>query len=110
MKRIYVAPNLALAHHLKALLQEVGIPAVVRGEFGGAESFFGRDQSAYPSVWVRDERYAELAAPLVRDFEQSMAQRAEPDPSPATWTCRSCGEIVEEQFGVCWKCGGDRPV
>ena len=24
---------------------------------------------------------------------------------PPMWTCSKCGESVEEQFDVCWKCG-----
>lgn len=36
----------------------------------------------------------------------ALEQRAEPTIS---WKCRDCGEDIERQFGVCWKCGSASP-
>ena len=25
----------------------------------------------------------------------------------AMWTCKTCGEVLEDQFGSCWRCAGE---
>ncbi|MFQ5505232.1 MAG: DUF2007 domain-containing protein [Planctomycetota bacterium] len=109
MKKVYVTHDLALAHHLQSLLEEVGIPAMVRGEHTSTiQSVIGAQLDLLPSVWIIDDVHLELAIPLVRNFEASLAAETSHAEGPL-WSCTSCGEEVESQFTVCWNCGEDRP-
>jgi hypothetical protein len=69
MKRVLSAPNAAEAHVAVAALESAGIDGVIRGEFMGALPL---GPISRPSVWVRDENYAEACKLLgvIPDAEQ----------------------------------------
>jgi hypothetical protein len=58
----------------------------------------------YPEIWVVEDNEFARAREL-RDAVTRLP--AEPQSS---WTCPSCGEQLEGQFGSCWKCGANRNV
>ncbi len=49
------------------------------------------------------------------DFEESqtvlaaISSKDPPEPEGAPWTCSTCGEESEAQFGECWSCQMPRP-
>ncbi len=103
MKEIYIARDPLNANVVKGLLEEQGIPATVQGEF--VYSLHGTAGVMYPSVWVLSDDDFDRAEEIVRDFEARVGQR-----KTDTWQCRQCGEILEEQFTECWRCGTSRSV
>ena len=108
IKKVYVARGPGDAHILRGLLESEGIQVVVRGDdfmpLQGGGLFHLETR---PSVWVLEDECFPLALEIARDYESRTGEAA--DPSPGSWTCRSCGEQVETQFGDCWKCGAARP-
>ena len=108
LAKIYTAANGVDAHMLKALLEQEGISAIVRGDDvvplqGGTLL----TMEVRPSVWVFDDERRDRAQALADDY----GRRAEPSGSvggaDAGWPC-SCGETVETQFSECWNCGRPR--
>ena len=54
-----------------------------------------------PTLWVRDadyDRSIQLIEKMVHAFY---------NPPIGPWLCR-CGEQIEGQFDICWKCGKDK--
>ncbi len=52
----------------------------------------------YPELWVVDDDVLPRARMLLEKWLKE-------DPSAEPWTCPACGEVLEGQFGACWKCG-----
>ncbi|MGQ0640732.1 MAG: putative signal transducing protein [Gemmatimonadaceae bacterium] len=74
MKQVLRTPNAAEAHVAVAALENAGIEAVIQDEFMGALPVA---PNAYPSVWVRDEDYAEACEVLgVRRAEPVQTDRS----------------------------------
>ncbi|NQW04681.1 MAG: DUF2007 domain-containing protein [Acidobacteria bacterium] len=103
MKKVFVASHPTEAHLVKGLLDSREIPAIVRGE-----SLFGVRGEApvtpdtLPSVWVNNDDQAEEAVALIRSHGVGVTDANTPG---EPWSCSGCGEVVEAQFGECWKCG-----
>src|SRR5918993_4198106 len=102
MKKVFVAQHPTEAHLVKALLQREGIAAEVRGEMlfsvGGATP---ATPDTLPAVWILDDSQLATAEEFIAEYEngnQTPGSEGEP------WHCPNCGEIVEPQFTVCWKC------
>ncbi|MFN7887314.1 MAG: DUF2007 domain-containing protein [Betaproteobacteria bacterium] len=55
-----------------------------------------------PQLWVLDDLDEARAQLLLAELRRA------PDGPP--WTCAACGEVLEAQFGQCWKCGAARPL
>jgi hypothetical protein len=105
LKKLYVAKHPADAHLLKGLLEQQGIPSVIRGEgLFGVRGGTPLTPDTLPSVWVADEDY-ERARVLAADYDRGAQAVARP---VSTWICANCGELSEEQFSECWKCGWSR--
>lgn len=104
MTRIYCHPDLGIVHLLKNALDNRGIRAVVRGEHAASLVGAGTGIDAWAELWIADE---ERATEAVRTI-QILSDDAEM-PAAQTWTCPSCGEELEAQFGACWSCGEARP-
>jgi hypothetical protein len=100
MKRIYSAATLPDAHLVLGLLAQAGIGARVFNE--NAQGGMGEIPftHAWPEVWIVDERDAERARELVRQFER-------PAPPSAETFCPRCGERNPGNFQVCWHCGAE---
>jgi hypothetical protein len=101
LTKLYIAENAIDGHMLKGLLEQEGIPAVVRGDdvvpLQGGTLF---RMETRPSVWVLDDERLPRARELAADFGHRAPSSEE---RPAPWTCR-CGETSEAQFTECWRC------
>lgn len=108
LAKIYTAANGVDAHLLKALLEQEGIPAVVRGDdvvpLQGGTLF---TMEVRPSVWVFDDERCERARALAHDYGRRAQPSAPVSGAEAGWAC-GCGETVEPQFTECWSCGRPR--
>jgi len=100
MKRLYRAHDTLEANLLKDHLAASRIDAKVFGEYiGGAIGELPAIH--FPEVWVDDEDL-DPAERVLKDFLRPA------EPSPA-WVCPQCGETVDGQFDLCWKCGTQKP-
>ncbi|MYB88677.1 MAG: DUF2007 domain-containing protein [Proteobacteria bacterium] len=99
MERIYSEPSPILIHHLKDILEEKGIPTIIKNEFlsGGVGEL--PPTEVWPELWIVDKEDGDAAQKIVQDFIQSTKSLS------GDWVCAACGEHVEGQFKVCWNCG-----
>jgi hypothetical protein len=86
---------------LKDLLEQEGIACLVRNE----QLFAALGEIPFleccPELWVIDDEVWPRARLLLDNWLKQEAP-------VASWTCPSCGEALEGQFGACWKCGKPR--
>lgn len=54
-------------------------------------------------VWVVDDRQEALARELIASFE------GKSESTEVEWRCPNCELKLEPQFGLCWRCGTERP-
>ena len=99
MRQIFSSPNTALVNHLRSILDSLGIPCRVRGEFLSAAVGELPPIECWAELWVvDDDRYDDA-----KDVIRRAATGGED--AGAAWTCDGCGEHIEGQFGECWNCG-----
>lgn len=102
MKKVASRESLAYLGHLKHLLEEAGIPALIRNE--GLAGALGEIPflECWPELMVVNDEDETRAKRLIAEYE------APGEPMPA-WRCTKCGEDNEGQFGRCWRCGQAAP-
>jgi hypothetical protein len=88
---------------LKGLLEEAGIPCMIRNE--NLSMAMGEiPPSESPELWIlNDEDY-----PKAKDLIDSWLS-ARPEPQ-GPWVCPQCSETIEGQFTSCWKCGAEQQI
>lgn len=103
MKHVFTAtPMSADQEVVKGLLDEAGIPSMIRNEHLAMAFGVLAAGEASPEIWIlNDEDYAR-AKQIVDDLRKSDVPTAQP------WICSGCGEAIEGQFTSCWNCGKDR--
>jgi hypothetical protein len=102
MKKVFETPPMdPEAGLLKDILEKEGIECEIRNQGLGAAMGVVPVTECYAEVWVLKEEDAARAEEIVRDWRRGQAQSG-------TWKCPKCGELVEEQFTSCWKCGAPR--
>ncbi len=101
MKRVYSDPTGARLDYLSGLLQDYGIPCVLRNQLLGGGAGELPPTEIWPELWVLQDDDAARARTLI---EEALAVGIQ-----GPWTCPDCGETVEEGFGQCWSCGAERP-
>jgi hypothetical protein len=86
---------------LKELLEREGVACLIRNE----QLFSALGEIPFleciPELWVVDDEIWPRARRLIDNW----LKNEEETPS---WSCTSCGEILEGQFGACWKCEKER--
>lgn len=103
MKKLYTfsLAEQAQAGLLKELLAKEGIACLIKNE----QLFAALGEIPFlecaPQLWVVDEEVWPRAKLLLDGW---LREESSVDP----WTCESCGERLEGQFGSCWKCGETR--
>lgn len=107
MHKIYAHPDTGVTHLLKNELEQNDIEAVIKGDHlawaaGGAAA-----NEAWYELWVEEDAQIQRALGIVHRFiQRNVVEEIEPSES---WTCPNCGEEVEAQFALCWKCGHEAP-
>ena len=106
---VYSVGDLGQAYFLRDLLADHGIEARVVGDRITTGLGFPPVGESAPCIWVhrRDELPARQ---FLAEWEKNNA-KPHPDedaPRPA-WKCPACGELVEQDFEICWNCQTSRP-
>ncbi len=106
MKRILTTTDTALLEYVRSSLAGKGIGVFVRNPTNsGLVAGELTPVVAPPELWVvaeEDEAAAEREVRRVLDSLRPVST----DP----WVCPKCGEHLEAQFEVCWKCGQPREL
>jgi hypothetical protein len=94
---IKACANAVEAEHLRALLEEQGVPAFIDG--ANANTTLWHVGTALGGVRV-----------LVRESDSEEAAKILEHRSPATgpWYCGTCQEALDASFDLCWSCGSLR--
>ena len=104
MREIFVHQDATRVGYYKSILDEAGIPNLIRNE--NTHNTMAEMPAAifFPTLCVLNEEDYDRALELLEQVHQ---------PPPATepdWTCGRCGEEVPGNFDSCWKCEGPRPA
>ena len=106
MRKIYEHADYAVIRYYQSILEDEGILTLVKNvgaAMGTGEIPF---TEVYPELWVMNDSDYDRA-------EAMLAPLHHQGPPEATflpvWTCASCGETVDGDFGECWNCGTERP-
>ncbi len=101
MKELFREPDITRVSYFKAVLEEHGIPTLVRNEFLTCSGLTEIPiPEFFPALCVlNDEDYPQAVA-IIR--EQLAANMKGADTEIA---CRSCGESNPGNFETCWSCG-----
>lgn len=102
MKSIYSTQDLLIIGHLRNLLVNEGIQCDVKTPFLAAAKGDIPVTDCWSQLWIMNEEDLEKALDVINT---ALAQGAEPN---VVWSCSTCGEKVEGQFGACWQCGSVR--
>ncbi len=97
MRLVHTSPNTAMEHHLRNVLQGVGIDCILKNEYLRMASGDLPPLECWTELWVVNDD----------QFDQAR-QYLETGPVPETrapWPCPACGEKIEPQFTECWHCG-----
>ena len=98
MKRVYTADSVAMAWHIKNVLEFHDIDATVRNEallsLAGEVPFV----ECQPEVWVLNDLNYLLAEKLIKEIEGGSVVEGD------DWNCRNCHESNLSSYAICWNC------
>lgn len=101
MITVFTSPNLIDAYKAKSLLDAQGLECVIANE----NVSFLAGEVPFAATWPQVD--------IINDADHEKAKTILQDMTPGevigeAWTCRTCTEVHEPQFEVCWKCGGEK--
>ena len=100
---VYIAADTAQAHFLRNMLADAGIDARVIGGTVSSSLGLPAGVESAPSVLVHKSEEP-LARELLTEWEK-VHRQPHPETEPgAGWQCPTCGELVEDDFELCWSC------
>lgn len=101
MRPVYRSTNALFVGHIGNVLEQHGIPCLLRNAFliGGTGEL--PPHECLPEVWVVDDSDYQRALEVIESVLEA--------PPAQPWVCPRCREEVEGQFGACWACGEPAP-
>ncbi|NKB32099.1 MAG: DUF2007 domain-containing protein [Pseudomonadales bacterium] len=97
MKRVYTADSVAMAWHIRNVLEQHDIYAEVKNERLSSIAGETPITESMPEVWVKP-LYAKRAEQILKELANADEVEGE------EWVCRSCGEDNLGSFDICWNC------
>src|ERR1700722_16963014 len=101
MKKIYSTENRVTIYLLKSKLEEQGILCTIKNENPPLAGEI-TPIIAWPELWILD---AEQDIQAKNIIQEELSKSSEPQKN---WQCSHCGECLEGQFNICWKCGASK--
>jgi len=102
MKRVYSTDDRIQAGYIQCVLENRNINSWIKNlNLSGAIGELPPIE-CWPEVWIHDDQDYQLAIKIIQELESPSNFIATP------WDCQ-CGENIEAQFHVCWKCGSECP-
>lgn len=103
MKRVYSTDNIAKAWHIRNVLEQYDIEAVVRNQQLYSIAGEVPITECMPEVWVKPI-YFSRAEQIIVEIENG------PVIDGPDWRCRDCHELNTADFALCWKCGSSDEI
>jgi len=103
MEKIYTSHDLVLVGHLQSVLADAGINCWIRNQSLAGAIGELPPTAVWPELWLHDAADYQRAMTLIKPIVAPSPVRNTP------WRC-DCGEQLEGQFELCWRCGKPRPV
>jgi hypothetical protein len=100
MKRVYTTDSVAMAWHIRNVLEQYGIDALVKNDKLYAIAGEVPLTECMPEVWVKPLEYIR-AEQIIRELE------SDAPPDGPDWLCENCGESNAASFDICWNCQHD---
>ncbi len=97
MKRIYTADSIAMAWHIRNVLEQHDIYAEVKNDRLAAIAGETPITESMPEVWVKP-LYVSRAEEIIKEMFGL------DEPQGEGWICSSCGEDNHGSFDICWNC------
>jgi hypothetical protein len=99
MRKVFEAADPFEAGLLRGLLEDQGIPCVLRNE---QLSQAIPTAAFFPELWVADDHDHDRAVVVIAAWtgRREVGARA--------WICPGCREWIEGAFSSCWRCGRER--
>ncbi len=104
MEKIFVSPMLVEVESLKEILEQEGIPCMIKNQQGSSLAGEVPFAEVFPELWVINNK----DYPHAQEFLENW-QNAQPTET-TDWICSTCGEALEGDFTTCWKCGEVRKL
>jgi len=106
MRRLYTGTDTALIEYLREQLENRGFGVYVRNPTNtGSAAGELSPIMAPPELWLTNSGDFAAAERVLRQALTAVRpQRTD------SWRCPQCGELVEGQFEICWRCGTPRPA
>jgi hypothetical protein len=101
MKEVYSNSEVTRVGFYKSVLDEAGIPNVVRNET--LHNLVIAQGAVVPSLCVTNAEDYDRALALLAPFEEPALEEG------TEWICPNCHEKVPASFGSCWNCQATRP-
>ncbi len=98
---LHTTQNKVELYVLKSKLDENSIESIIKNEEPPLAGEIP-PAVAWPELWVLDDSQFGEAKKI---YEQEISRLQS---HQAKWTCSQCGEHLEGQFDICWKCGASR--
>lgn len=100
MKRFYQDYNRFRVYQVQHVLEEAGIPCVIKNEMLSGAGGEIPLHEAMPEVWLLDDEWLAKAETVLEKFEQELGLTKD----KGDWVCKGCLEHNDAEFGVCWNC------
>ncbi|CAN5465814.1 DUF2007 domain-containing protein [soil metagenome] len=98
MQKLYSSENLVFLYLLQSKLVDKGISCIIKNEVPPAAGEIPPVE-ALPELWLTDKQHFIDAMQIIQYELSSLGT------SKKAWYCPQCGESLEGQFDICWKCG-----
>ena len=98
MKLVYTADNVAMAWHVRNLLEQYDIAAIVRNDKLYSVAGEMPVHECLPEVWVEEQLMVRRAEQIIRKLAIPVSEQGE------EWKCKNCGEVNAASFDLCWNC------
>jgi hypothetical protein len=100
MKLLYTAENRFLVSNIRNIVENAGIPLLLKNEFAGGAAGDLVPLETWMEVWVEDNDFDKANALINTSFSSKHDQ---------DWTCKQCAETNDASFEFCWQCQSEAP-
>jgi hypothetical protein len=100
---VYIATDAPQAYFLRNMLVDAGINAQVIGGTVSSSLGLPAGVESAPSVLVHRNDEAKARA-ILDEWEKRHRQPHPDDEVRPAWRCPTCGELVDDDYDLCWSC------